>query len=285
MSKTTKNSRLPSLHLTQQLMAIPFIFILSSALLLGSPPTKASAADAEQKSQNTTTQQSTDTFSSLKDISNQIDSFISDVKGFVQNEVFGSLNQILQSTIGAIKIPDLGDLVQQIMKGDELPEAGQTANQWENNLPNSYAIRQEVARASERAAAIGVAQGETLSKEAQQKSEQVRQQSATAASEAEQMAQDSETTDTSQQILRNVSQQLKDSAAIANLQLQEAQQARTDRALSLTLEAQAAKELSEANTRERQEAIAQTNGAAFYTGLISVPGGVVLDRDSSTSAK
>ena len=135
------------------IILIPFIFILSSALLLGSPPTKASAADAEQKSQNPTTQQSTDTFSSLKDISNQIDSFISDVKGFVQNEVFGSLNQMLQSTIGAIKIPDLGDLVQQIMKGDELPEAGQTANQWENNLPNSYAIRQEVARASERAAA------------------------------------------------------------------------------------------------------------------------------------
>lgn len=282
-----KTYLLVSRHLLKKFFAPTLVLLVSFALTLGGLTDKAQAQSAVQphnsQQQQSNTEQTSDSMS-MQEVTEQVTDFIQDVRGFVEQDLFGSFNQILQRALGALKIPDLGDVVEQIMKAETLPDEGKTASQLENNLPNSYAIRDDIARATERTAAIGVAQGSALSKQAQQKSAQTLQASTTAKEESESMAEDSESSDTSQQILRNISVQLKANAEIADLQMQEALQARQERALSLTLEAQAAKQLNEANIRERQQAIAERNGAALQSGLLSVPGGVILDNESAGSS-
>lgn len=286
-----KISLLLSQRLIKKAVSIPFGLLISSVLIVGSLPGAAQAQDAsqtqnnqQQETANETTSKQSDS-SSLQEITEQVNGLIRDVRGFVEQDVFGSFNQILKTALGSLKIPDLGDIVKDIMKANTLPNEGKIANQLENNLPNSYAIREDIANVAERTAAIGVAQGSALSKQAQEKSKQTLQASASAQEESGAMASNSEATDTSQQILRNISVQLKANAEIADLQMQEAQQARIDRALSLSMEAQAAKELSETNTRERQQSITERNGTALYSGLISMPGGAILDNNSTTESK
>lgn len=286
-----KNSLLLSQRLIKKAVSIPFGLLISSVLIIGTLPGAAQAQDAsqtqnnqQQESANQTTSKQSNSLS-LQEITEQVNGLIRDVRGFVEQDVFGSFNQILKTALGSLKIPDLGDIVQDIMKANTLPNEGKIANQLENNLPNSYAIREDIANVAERTAAIGVAQGAALSKQAQEKSKQTLQASASAKEESGAMASNSEATDTSQQILRNISVQLKANAEIADLQMQEAQQARIDRALSLSMEAQAAKELSETNTRERQQSITERNGTALYSGLISMPGGAILDNNSTTESK
>lgn len=286
-----KNSLLLSQRLIKKAVSIPFGLLISSVLIIGTLPGAAQAQDAsqtqnnqQQESANQTTSKQSNSLS-LQEITEQVNGLIRDVRGFVEQDVFGSFNQILKTALGSLKIPDLGDIVQDIMKANTLPNEGKIANQLENNLPNSYAIREDIANVAERTAAIGVAQGSALSKQAQEKSKQTLQASASAQEESGAMASNSEATDTSQQILRNISVQLKANAEIADLQMQEAQQARIDRALSLSMEAQAAKELSETNTRERQQSITERNGTALYSGLISMPGGAILDNNSTTESK
>jgi len=94
------------------------------------------------------------------------------------------------------------------MKGS-LPQDGVTSNKLENNLPNSYAIRQDLANQSERVGVVEVAQLKTLSKNAQQQSFETLELSANSEIESTQMSDDSQNTDTSQQILQNISQRLK----------------------------------------------------------------------------
>lgn len=286
-----KNSLLLSQRLIKKAVSIPFGLLISSVLIIGTLPGTAQAQDAsqtqnnqQQESANQTTSKQSNSLS-LQEITEQVNGLIRDVRGFVEQDVFGSFNQILKTALGSLKIPDLGDIVQDIMKANTLPNEGKIANQLENNLPNSYAIREDIANVAERTAAIGVAQGAALSKQAQEKSKQTLQASASAKEESGAMASNSEATDTSQQILRNISVQLKANAEIADLQMQEAQQARIDRALSLSMEAQAAKELSETNTRERQQSITERNGTALYSGLISMPGGAIIDNNSTTESK
>lgn len=213
--------------------------------------------------------------------SNPIGEFINDVDSFIRGDLFGGIAQLVESTIGSVEVPDLGQVVSQIMNGS-LPEDAATSTKLENNLDNSYAIRQDLANQSERIAAVQVAQAKTLAVAAQDKSKATLEQSANSAIESTQMAQDSQNSDTSQQILQNISQQLSNQTAIANLQIEEASQARQDRALGLTLSAQAAQELNAANTRERQSAIATGNTAVASGALLTMPGSAVLGQDLST---
>jgi hypothetical protein len=173
----------------------------------------------------------------------------------------------------------LGEVVSEIMKGS-LPEDGVIANKLENKIPNSYAIRQDLANQSERVGAIEVAQIKTLSKNAQQESKLTLEQSTNSEIESSQMSDDSQNSDTSQQILQNISKQLKSNTTIADLQLQEASQARQDRALGLTLTAQTAQELNAANTRERQTQISTGNSAVSQSSLLTMPGGTVLGQSN-----
>jgi hypothetical protein len=212
-----------------------------------------------------------------KNSSDQIQGFINDVRSFVRGDFFGSISQLVKNAIGSVKVPDLGEVVSEIMKGS-LPEDGVTSNKFENNIPNSYAIRQDLANQSERVGAIEVAQIKTLAKNAQQKSLNTLELSANSSLESVQRSDDSQNSDTSQQILQNISRQLKSNATIADLQLQEASQARQDRALGLTLTAQAAQELNAANTRDRQTQIATGNSAISQGSLLTMPGGAVLGQ-------
>ena len=209
--------------------------------------------------------------------SDEIQGFIDDVRSFVRGDFFGNIKQLVQNSIGSVDIPDLGQVVSEIMKGS-LPQDGVTSNRLENNLPNSYAIRQDLANQSERVGAVEVSQSKTLSKDAQQKSFETLELSANSEIESSQMSDDSQNSDTSQQILQNISQQLKNNATIANLQYQEASQARQDRALGLNLTAQVAKELNAANIGDRQSQIATGNRAVSQGSLLMMPGGSVLDQ-------
>jgi hypothetical protein len=233
----------------------------------------AATSDSEQNLRVNQTERST--FN--KNSSEEIQGFINDVRSFVRGDFFGNIKQLVQNSIGSVDIPDLGQVVSEIMKGS-LPEDGVTSNKLENNLPNSYAIRQDLANQSERVGAVEVAQNKTMSKNAQQQSLKTLELSANSEIESTQMSDDSQNTDTSQQILQNISQQLKNNATISNLQYQEASQARFDRALGLNLTAQVAKELNAANIGDRQSQISTGNRAVSQGSLLMMPGGAVLGR-------
>ncbi|MCL1475104.1 hypothetical protein [Argonema antarcticum] len=238
-------------------------------------------AQTQQISQISSAQ--ADLFLSANQVSNQVQDFVKDVRSFVQGDLFGGITQLVQNALGSVQIPDIGQVVSDIMNGS-LPEDASFATKLENNVSNSYAIRQDTAQMSERVGALQVAQTQTLSLTAQDKSKATIDYSAASATESGQIARDSQSTDTSQQILQNISNQLKNSADIANLQMLEASQARQDRALQLTLTAQAAQELNAGNIRSRQSAIASGNAAAAQSGLLTMPGGAVLGQDSSISS-
>ncbi|MEO1560462.1 MAG: hypothetical protein AAFS12_12800 [Cyanobacteria bacterium J06632_19] len=100
------------------------------------------AANSDQSENQRVTQTERSTFN--ENSSNEIQGFIDDVRSFVRGDFFGNIKQLVQNSIGSVDIPDLGQVVSEIMKGS-LPQDGVTSNKLENNLPNSYAIRQELA--------------------------------------------------------------------------------------------------------------------------------------------
>ena len=233
------------------------------------------AATSDITENRRVTQTTNSTFN--KNSSNEIQGFINDVRSFVRGDFFGNIKQLVKNSIGSVDVPDLGQVVSEIMKGS-LPSDGVTSNKLENNLPNSYAIRQDLANQSERLGAIEVAQSKTLSKTAQQESLNTLELSASSEVESSEMSDDSQNSDTSQQILQNISQQLKNNTTISDLLLKEANQSRQDNALGLTLTAQAATELNAVNTRERQSAIAVGNSAVSQGSLLMMPGSSVLGQ-------
>lgn len=222
----------------------------------------------------------TQTANSVTNTSNSIQNFVNDLGSFVRGNLFGGITKFVNNALGSVEIPDLGEVVGEIMKGS-LPSDGTTSTKLENNLKNSYAIRQDLANQSERVGAIEVAQNKTLSKTGQSQSKNTLEQSANSQNESSSMADDSENTDTSQHILRNISQQLKDNATIADLQLQEASQARQDRALDLTIAAQTAQEINSFNTGERQTRIATGNNTVSQGALLTMPGGSVFSQEQN----
>ncbi|TWH43789.1 hypothetical protein [Dulcicalothrix desertica] len=272
-TKTIKKKRLLIRRIKSVSVIGIAIFSLSFTLI-----NSATAATVDTTENRNITQ--TEEASFDKNSSNQIQGFINDVHSFLRGDFFGGITQLVKNAIGSVQVPDLGQVVGEIMTG-ALPEDGQNNNKLENNLPNSYAIREDLAKQSERIGAIDVAQFKTLSKTAQNKSKETLEQSANSELESGQMSDDSQNTDTSQHILQNISRQLKNNATIANLQLQEASQARQDRALGLTLNAQTAQELNAANTRERQSVIASGNCAISQGALLVMPGGTVLGNSSN----
>ncbi len=235
------------------------------------------AATSDISENRRVTQTTNSTFN--KNSSDEIEGFINDIRYFVRGDFFGNIKQLVKDSIGSVDIPDLGQVVNEIMKGS-LTEDGITSNKLENNLPNSYAIRQDLANQSERLGAIEVAQNKTLSKNAQQESFENLELSANSEVESSEMSDDSQNSDTSQQILQNISKQLKNNTTISDLLLKEANQSRQDNALGLTLTAQAATELNAVNTRERQSAIATGNRAVSQGSLLMMPGGSVLGQSN-----
>ena len=146
------------------------------------------AATSDITENRRVTQTTNSTFN--KNSSDEIQGFINNVRSFVRGDFFGNIKQLVKDSIGSVDIPDLGQVVSEIMKGS-LPSDGVTSNKLENNLPNSYAIRQDLANQSERVGAIEVAQNKTLSKNAQQESFENLELSAKEKVESSQMSDDS----------------------------------------------------------------------------------------------
>ena len=266
-----KRQRKRSHRFSRKVKSISVIGI--TVFSLGLTAINASAATLDIPETRTISQTAT----SNKNLPNQIQGFINDVRSFFRGDLFAPITQLVQNTIGSVEVPDLGQVVSQIMTGS-FPEDAVTSSKFENNLTNSYAIRLDLANQSERVGAVGTAQTQTMNKTAQQKSKIRLEQSANLELESSQMADDSQITDTSQQILQNISKQLKNNTTIAHLQFQEASQARQDRALGLTLTAQTAQELNAANTSDRQTQIATGNSATSQGALLTMPGGAVLGQ-------
>lgn len=154
---------------------LTLVSVVSTSALLFVNPTLAATQDTTQNQQvSQITSSQTNSFLSANQVTNEIQSFIKDVRSFVQGYLFGGITQLVQNAIGAVQIPDVGQVVSEIMKGS-LPEDAALATKLENNVANSYAIRQDAAQMSERVGALQVAQTQTLSKTAQEQSKTTRE--------------------------------------------------------------------------------------------------------------
>ena len=230
-------------------------------------------------------------FAPIESVVKQVNEFMGDIGGFVQNELFGTLNQILSSSLGAIKLPDLSQVSSQIMKaptssteGTKLSDLLETKSS-QLDGKGSYAIMSEFDGQAQRNAAIGIADGSTLSQQAQANSHQILEATKQDTQQNIQLGEQSQSLDVTQQILQNLSQQTALNAQVNERILQEAQQGRTDRAINNVLLSQAAKEISAINTSDRRGSIASGNQASVQAGMLMLPGGGYLGKptESTTS--
>lgn len=213
---------------------------------------------------------------------NSISAFFQDLVGFIENDAFGAINDILQSALGAIKLPDLYQINNDVM-GTETSsnDAMKLSEELETNSSTqgkgSYAIRVDYNKQAQRNAAVGSAQGETLSETAQTKSKQNLEAIASNTQDNEDLGQDSEASDVTQHIMQNVSSQLALQAQVDNKLYIEAQQARSDRALANVISAQTADEVAGTNLADRRSSAAASNIAVQQEALMMLPGGGTLD--------
>lgn len=191
-------------------------------------------------------------------------------------EYLEDIYQIFSSYVGDVGAPKFFESFFDIM-GQEMPAQGEMASATENGLEDSYAIREDVADAQERLGVQVYLNRENLSEEAQEITQQTREQSIKAVDDSQNLAEDSQDLDTSQQILQNISAQLGQQALISNLGFQEISKTRTELAMSAVLLAQSTKELNQLTTAQRQEMITSRNQAVANAGLISMPGSPVID--------
>lgn len=225
-------------------------------------------------------------FAPIEEVFKQVNEFVGDIQGFVQNELFGSLNELLSSALGAIKIPDLSQVSSQILQastsqteGTQLSDLLETKSS-QLDGKGSYSILSDLDAQAQRSAAIGIADGATLGKEAQNNSLQVLEATRQDTEQNVQLGEESQHLDVTQQILQNLSQQAALSSQVQMRTLQEAQHARTDRAINNVLLSQAAKELSAISTSDRRGSTASGNQASYQAGMLMLPGGGYLGQPS-----
>ena len=133
---------------------------LSLSLISSNQPTLAQTtppvATPTQTSVVQTSSTSGDFFAPIENVIKEVDQFIGDVRGFVQNDLFGTLNELLSSSLGAIKIPDLSQISREILNAPTSRYEGtQLSDQLENKLgssdsPGSTAIMSELDRQAQR---------------------------------------------------------------------------------------------------------------------------------------
>ena len=87
---------------------------------------------AETVTQSRSPAQTNDEIQAFKNeargLTKDVQSFTSQLGSFVGGDLFGNVTQIVQQTIGAVKVPDLGQVVSQIMQGS-LPSDYQLSSQ------------------------------------------------------------------------------------------------------------------------------------------------------------
>lgn len=216
------------------------------------------------------------------DTASQINDFVGDVKNFTQNDLFNPLGNLLNSALGAIQIPDLNKVLAGIMNGSANNDPGAVLSETLENKTNgqsSYGIREDLGKYATRTVATEIANQATLSQTAQSQMAQIKQATQQDTQENVSLGEESQSLDVTQHILQNLSQQTALNSRVNERMLIEAQQARIDRALSNTLTAQTAKELSAINTADRRKSVAAGNAATQQAGLLIMPGGITLGSD------
>ncbi|MCC5602454.1 hypothetical protein [Nostoc favosum] len=100
------------------------------------------------------------------DTASQISDFVGDVKNFAQNDLFNPLGNLLNSTLGAIQIPDLNKVLAGIMNGSANNDPGAVLSETLENKTNgqsSYGIREDLGKYATRTVATEIANQATLS--------------------------------------------------------------------------------------------------------------------------
>jgi hypothetical protein len=185
-------------------------------------------------------------------------------------EYLKDIYQYFFTYVGDTGVPDFLQVFFEAM-ADEMPEEGETASETENGSKDSYAIKEDVADGQEREGVLAYLNSNNLSQEAQELTAQTRQQSVDAVEVSQQLAANSQSLDTSQQILQNISAQLGQQALIAHLGFQEISKTREELAMSAVLLAQSAKELNQSTIAQRQDLAASHNQSILAAGLFSMP--------------
>lgn len=264
----------------------PFTSIVVSAglLLIFIPITQARATTQAPTTSQAIAPSSTNNNSleidNLIDLLSQIVDFFATIPGVV--------GETLSDTLGDLGIPDLisvlDDLEDNPTSDDEGATMSEVLESRQGGSGNgSFAIRSDLANQAVRENAIGLINAASLSENAQQDMVQRAQIAEQATNQNTQLGQESQNLDVTQQILQNVSMQSALNGQLNQQLLQESQQARIDRAISNSLSAQIAKEMSAVNIADRRQEIGTKNMSVQQTGLISLPGGYYLGRDSSTT--
>jgi hypothetical protein len=187
--------------------------------------------------------------------------------------LFTDLIDGILSSFNLAKVVDIYQVFTNIM-GGELPEEVALSNASENNLPQSYAHRKDFAETMTRTGAIATVQDTTLGPEAQEKT----RENCLFANDATELifdlGEESQSLDTSQQILQNISGQLGQQSTVELIAKEELTLIRQDLGLSTILEAQIAEELHQSNLSQRRAKIATQNLTILQNGLVILPGGL-----------
>ena len=195
----------------------------------------------------------------------------------------GTIDQLLNSAIAALGIPDLAQLTASITQGtqDQAPPT-QLAAALENrsNQP-SFSIRTDLARNSEWDASRGAAYGSALSKQAQSRGQQKRESVGQAIQLNRSLAKESQGLDVTQQILQNVSAQLGHQAEVDALLFDEAEQSRIDRAHDLLLQSQIAESTLGQTVSDRRAEKSTARSAARGVAWLNLPGGKTLTAETT----
>ena len=206
---------------------------------------------------------------------NVIQEGIGGMQGTLSNMVsfFSDMVDGLIDDFNLANVVNVYEIFNEIMSGD-LPPETIIANAIENNLPNSYTQRKDYAETLQRKAAIATVEDTTLGQRAQEKTLENCFYVTEATNNIYDLAQESLTLDTSQQILQNISAQMGQKASVDQVMKEEFTRIRQDLALGTVLQSQIAEEVHESNTTERRASIAGKNLESLNAGSLSVPGGL-----------
>ncbi len=250
----------------------------------GSTPTISQVADLGLNATNNN-QQGGSQYTPLS--GNQIGGFINEVSNSVVDDILGTIGGLIDSTIGAIQIPDFSQIASLIMGGSTssnpatvLSEKLETKSGISTS--GSYGVLDDYSKEAQRTAAINTANANNLNASAQAQSaamlEATRQSTETNIG----LANDSQSQDVTQRILQNLSQQTALNAQTNERILQETQKVGSNGAISNVLAAQTASLASENNTSERRQDIATGNQASRQASMLTMPGGFTL-KDQETN--
>jgi hypothetical protein len=217
------------------------------------------------------------------DIIDQFRSLLGRVRGFFV-DLPGRLGNIINSALGQYGVPDLETVTTEVEETATSQEEGAALSEvLENRQPGqgSYAIRTDLAKQASRETALEITSAATLSQTAQQDMAQRAQATQEETAQNVQLGEESQSLDVTQQIMQNLSQQTALNSRVNERVLQEAQQARVDRAIANAIHAQQARELSVITTTDRRQQIAAGNAANQQTGLLSLPGGYFLGSEET----